>query len=789
MSRADYIWSNIMRERDEAGVSLDRARLYTESWKESVGKPTPIRRGMAMKHVLENIPLFIDDQQLIMGSYSSHSMWGEWYPEYESRFLLNAADDEPALRAMAKNEDDINEIHAIADFWKNISVEDHYQRYFTDEEKERLQGINDAWVQPWYMNRARHGGYYCADIEKVIKLGYRGIIAELDAEIAKTKVNDHNSLRKYDNLLGWKIALEGACAYGHRCAALARETAEKTEDPKRKAELLEMAQVCDQVPENPARTFHEALQATYFAQIFIYLESRGDGVAPGRADQYLYPCYKHDVENGTLTDEKAIELIQCFRIKFNTFRQLSSKTFFVSTSGEAQFHNITLGGKNIDGTSAINELSFLFLEAGKRLRIPHPTMSIRYFKGMDPEFMDKALEVVALGGGYPAFFNDESNIECLMRYGVSKEDAYNYAVGGCVSPQVPGKTGPGYPVFFNMAKCLELALHDGFDTYRTKRQVGPHTGKFADFKTYEEFEQAFKTQVTSALEITCRLSNMQRAYRDNSVSTAFTDTLVEGCIDKGATSSGEGAKYFMHYINCIGGSDVVNSLAAVKKCVFEKKTVDQNTLADILAADFDCEGGEVTRKILMSAPQYGNDDDYVDLMAKDFYEWFCSICDNYTAGFGVSYVPGAYSVGVHMGGGEFTGTLPDGRLAGNPLADGSMSPCQGTDVNGPTALLNSANKIDQYDLTSTLLNMKFQANCMTSREDRDKLAALIMTYFEGSGKHVQFNVVDKSTLLEAQVKPEKHRSLLVRVAGYSAFFVELMPNLQLDIINRTTSQL
>jgi len=788
LTRADYIWSNIMRERDQAGVSLDRARLFTESWRESVGKPQPIRRGMAMKHVLENIPLFIDDQQLIMGSYSSHSMWGEWYPEYESKFLLNAADDEPALKAMAKDEKDMAEIREIAEFWKDISVEDQYERYFTDEEKAQLKKYNDPWLQPWYMNRARHGGYYAAGIDKVVEKGYRGVIAELDAELAKVRVEDSASLHKHDLLQGWKIALEGACAYGHRCAALAREEAEKCEDPNRKAELLKMAEVCDQVPENPARDFHEALQATYFAQIFIYLESRGDGVSPGRSDQYLYPCYLKSKEAG-MTEDEAIDLINCFRIKFNTFRQLSSKTFFTGTSGEAQFHNITLGGEDMDGNTQVNELSYLFLKAALQLSTPHPTLSVRYCKSIPEDFMDLALQVIAKGGGYPAFFNDHSNIEELKRIGVTPEDAQNYTVGGCVALQVPGKTSPGYPVFFNMAKALELAIHDGYDPYRTKQQVGPHTGNLEDFKTYEDFVEAFKTQVTDALKLCTRLTTFQRTYREEYVSTAFTDTLLEGCIEKGKTCSSDGPTYHCSYINCIGGTNVVNSLAAIKRCVFEKKLVEPKRLREILIANFNTEDGEATRKILMSTPQYGNDDDYVDQIAVNFYAWFCSICGNYSVGFGQHFIPGAYSVGIHMGAGEFTGALPDGRLENGPLADGSMSPCQGTDVNGPTALINSALKVDQYDLNSSLLNMKFQANAMASREDRDKLSALIKTYFAGSGKHIQFNVVDKSTLLDAQVSPEKHRSLLVRVAGYSAFFVELMPNLQLDIINRTTSQL
>ena len=788
-NRADYIWSNIMKARDHGGVSLWRARLITESWKETDGKPNAIRRGLAMKHILENIPLYLDDQQLLCGSYATRSMWAEWYPEYECKFLLNAADDEPALKNFDKGAADPAEIRAIAEYWKDKAMEDQFKNYIDPEEQELLELIGDdnAFIYPWNSNRARHGGYYCVDMAKAINVGYRGIIEEMDAELAHLHIHDHDSMRKAINLKAWKYALEGGIAYGKRCAQMCRDLAEKETDAKRKAELLEMAEVCTNVPENPARNFHEALQTVIFVQIFIYLEMRGDGVSPGRADQYLYPLYKKDMDAGIIDKEKAIELLQCFRIKFNTFRQLASKRFFLGTSGEAQFHNITLGGTDAKGNSAVNELSYLFLEAALKLQTPHPTLSVRYFDDIPADFMDLAIQVVAQGGGYPAFFNDKNCIPCLEGYGVPEEDANQYAIGGCVLAQVPGKTGPGYPVVINLSKCLELALHDGYDYFKCKRQVGPHTGKFKDFKTYEDFYKAFQEQVMWASEHATRMTNVQRCIREYQMPACFTETLLDDCIKTGKMSTGDGPRYQLQYHNARCAMNAINALVAVKKCVFEDKTVDQNTLEDVLNANY--EGYEDVRQLLYNAPKYGNDDDYADTIAHDVYRWWCDFVKTMDAGFGDHYIPGAYTVGGHTTTGYSTGALPDGRFGGESLADGSMSPTQGTDCCGPTAVLNSANKIDQSDMSSTLLNMKFQASTLKTPEERALLAGLIATYFDGCGKHVQFNVVDRATLFDAQEHPEDHRDLLVRVAGYSAFFVELLPNLQNEIIKRTENDL
>lgn len=792
LDRVHRIWEKVREDRKHAGISLERAKLATESWSASEGYPTPIRRGMMTEYILKNIPLYLDEGQLICGNYTSHSMWGEWYPEYESRFLLNASEDEPALQKMSKDTADQKEILRIAGFWNKLSIEDQFLNYFTDEELKQLSVLGEDGSNAFALNttRSRQGGYYSPGIFKVVKKGYKGIIEDIDAELKSLVIRDHDDLKKSQNLQGWKHALQGGIAYGHRCADHCRTLAEKEQDEKRRQELLEMARVCDWVPENPARTLHEALQATYFAQAFIYIESRGDGVSPGRVDQYCYECYKNDVDGGRLTREQAMELINCFRIKFNGFRQLSSKAFMNNTSGEAQFHNITLGGVDAQGNSAVNELSYLFLDAALELPMPHPTLSVRCFKGMPRDFFDKALQVVATGVGYPAFFSDSANIGTMVKYGIAPEDANDYAIGGCVEAMPAGRTAPGYPVFLNNPKALELALYDGFDYYAGQQQVGPHTGRFEDFDTFDDFYAAVKKQTVFISEWASRYCKVQRAIRDDMCAVGFTDALIDDCVARGKTSAGGGAKYNIQYHNATGIIDLTDSLAAIKKCVFEDKTVSKETLIKALKANF--EGYEDVRETLMAAPKYGNDDDYADSIAADFYSWWADSINenpNYDAGFGTHYVPAAYSVSRHGPSGKYTGALPTGRLAGEFLADGSMSPRQGVDLNGPTAVLNSAGKIDQSKYTNTLLNMKFQGGTLKNNGDRAKLAALIETYFAMGGKHIQFNIVDKETLEDAQAAPERHGDLIVRVAGYSAFFIELTENIQAELISRTEENL
>jgi formate C-acetyltransferase len=647
-------------------------------------------------------------------------------------------------------------------------------------------GEDGAYVDRWLAFLDRLGGYHVVNYPKVLSRGLAGILADVRAEIEATHIGDDEALRKVGFLKGCAIALEAGIAYARRYAALARDLA-KSAEGQRKAELERMAGICDRVPEHPARDFHEALQSLWFVHALVYLETRAEGASLGRADQYLYPYFRKDMDAGVLDTDRAIELVNCLRIKLNGLRQFSGKYFAEGTSGEAQFHNVTLGGQTADGRDATNELSYLFIEAAKRLRAPHPTLSMRMHAGTPDEFALKAVELCSTGVGYPAFFNDDSNIAFLLRLGAPLEEARGYAMGGCVVPQIPGAVAPGQPIPLNMAKCVELALNDGVDPYIVKGRVGPATGRLEDFETFDELLAAYREQLEYFSIDATTIMNLQRCLREQLICPVFNDVLLDDCIKRGKSSLGNGARFQIHYHNARAMIDAADSFAAIKKCVYDDKSISKQELLDALRDNF--VGHERTHKLLLAAPKFGNDDDYADEIAAELYRSWARTVESKSAGYGGHYLPAAYSVGGHVIAGAKTGALPDGRPAGKSLADGSVSPCQGSDSKGPTAVLNSAGKIDQGPLVATLLNIKFQASILKTPEDRRNLLYLVKAYFDMGGKHVQFNTVDKKTLLDAQVHPENHRNLIVRVAGYSAFFTELACGMQDEIIARTEHSL
>jgi len=782
--RVNEIWDKMLQMRDKTGISLERAKLLTESWKETDGLPIPIRRARAFEKILSEISIYIEDRQLLAGDFAAKPMWAEFYPEFSAAWVLKDIDSEAALKVFRAQEANGDELREIAGYWKDRCLESAFFARITEAQKEKwmLMGEEHSYIDRWLAFLDRLGGYHCVNYEKAIRIGFSGILSEIESEIEATRIDDDEALRKVDFLKGCSIALKAGIKYAKRYAILAREL-EKTAEGSRKAELNEIAKICEWVPANPARSFHEALQTLWFVHVLVYLETRAEGESPGRADQYLYPYFKNDLAAGKLTKEQVLELIGCLRVKMNGLRQFSGKYFFEGTSGEAQFHNITLGGQTSEGKDATNELSYLFLESADQLRMPHPTLSVRVHDNISGDFIIKAIRLATKGVGYPAFFNDNSYIPFLMQLGASLAEARGYAVGGCVVPQIPGAVAPGQPIPFTMPKCLELALFNGIEPYVTGKQVGPPTGNFEDFETFGELVEAYEKQVEYFSYEATTIMNLQRCLREQIICPVFNDVLIDDCIQRGKSSLGKGARYEIHYHNARGMIDLADSLSAIKKCVFEDGSVGKKELLNALKNNFD--GYEDVRKLLMAAPKYGNDDDYADSIAADLYRSWQATVTKLGAGYGGRYLACAYSVGGHVPAGAKTGALPNGRLAGKALADGSVSPSQGADIKGPTAVINSCIRIDQSQLVATLLNLKFQASLFKTPEDLEKLSALIKTCFEGGGKHIQFNTVDRETLRNAQAHPENHRNLIVRVAGYSAFFTELSKGMQDEIIART----
>jgi formate C-acetyltransferase len=616
-----------------------------------------------------------------------------------------------------------------------------------------------------------------------------GILAEVEEQIQATPFRDEASRDKRFFLEALEIVIRASIRYANRHAELAKDLAKRAERG-RKTELEQIAEVCDWVPANPARTFREALQTLWFCHLFIFFDTKESGVSPGRVDQYLYPYYKKDLEEGRTTREEAIELLELLRCHFSSYRALLESSLQEKGIGEANWFNCMLGGQMPDGKDAANEMSFLWIEAAMRTRSPHPTLSIRVHEGVNEELATKAAELSALGLGYPAWFGDRTTIPFLVNQGVTMEEARDYAIAGCTISCVPGKMSPARVFFGNIAKVFELALNNGVDP-RTGKQLGLQTGRFQDFNTYEELYEAYRKQMRRFLEEATADCNRARVFQPSVLPQLFPSLLIDDCIERGLPGNGGGARYQqgMWYLLPSGPIDVADSLAAIKKCVYEDGKVTQNQLMDALAANFEGEEYQKVRRILLAAPKYGNDDDYVDLIARDVYAMLDEELAKLKGPYGTTYVDAPHSVASHGNMGKKTGALPSGRSAWISLADGNMSPGQGMDKKGPTAVILSAGKIDQLPMQGSLLNMKFLPSSLKTKEDLRKLLALIKTYLIPlGGKHIQFNVVDRVTLLDAQAHPEKYLSLVVRVAGYSALWVELNRVVQDEIIARTEQE-
>ncbi len=789
LTRGQSLWNRLVRIRRTAPVSMERAKLLTASWKETEGLPAAIRRAKAFEKIVTEIPIYIDDEQLLCGDYGSWPMAPEWRPEVTVEWMVERFESEKGyLNIPAET---LSVMKEIADYWKDKTSEACFFRCIGKEEEERLRELDYKGVFIRLCIEGLWGqGWSLPDYPKAIRKGLLGILDEVKEEIKTTPLVDGISRDKIFFLEALVITIEAAIKYAKRYAALARELASAAEG-KRKAELEKMAEICEWVPGNPARTFGEALQTMWFCNIFIYMECKESGVSPGRVDQYLYPYYKKDIEEGRITKEEAIQLLELLRCKYSAYRALEEATLTYRGAGEANWFNCMLGGQTPDGQDATNDMSYLWIEAAMRTRTPHPTLSVRVHEKMNDDFAMKAAELCALGLGYPAWFGDRSNIPFLVNQGVPLEDARNYAISGCTISSIPGKSASASPFFGNIPKVFELALYNGFDPY-LKKQIGPKTGNFEDFTTYDQLYEAYRKQMRYFLREAAADHKKAALFLPTVLPHLFPSLLSEGCIKRGLPNNGGGPIYQqgMYYLLPSGPIDVADSLAAVKKCVYDDKTVTRKQLINALKANFEGEEYQKVRQLLLAAPKYGNDDDYVDFIARDVYGMLDEELAMIEGPFGTHYVDAPHSVSSHGAMGRKVGALPSGRLAWISLADGNMSPSQGMDKKGPTSVILSAGKINQLPMQGSLLNQKIHPSCLKTKDDLKKFLALIKTYLISlGGKHIQFNVIDKKILLDAQTSPERYLDLVVRVAGYSALWVELDRVVQDEIIARTEQPL
>jgi len=772
-------------------LCTERARLITESWEQTKDEPMILRLAKAFAHLVENMKAFIEDGELIVGNGASRPMGLEIEPFMGpfSEEGLKILEEEGFIRI---DEGDWPEIRELASYWKGKTLQYRIGQLLDDERlwpfaqtgvllppfKSKEEGIGGVAQAGIGMGVNRWLGV--VNFDKVLNHGLNHLIREAEEELNLMRFTDTiDTVRKACFLQAAIISLKAIIHLANRFANLAAEIALKEADQVRKAELQRIAETCQWVPANPARSFYEALQSFWF----IFLTVQQGTASAGRFDQYMYPFYKKDIKEDKISEAEVLELLQLLRIKdlhliSTPLRGMKRQQY----TGFAKWHNFTIGGVTPDGQDATNELTYRILEAAKRTRTPHHTITLRVHEGTPKELMIKALEVVKTGIGMPAFIGDRSYIEWLLSRGVPLELARDYVVAGCIEVSLPGHSRQPKCTFFVPPKVLEIFMNNGVDP-KTGLEVGPFKENLENFETFDDFVSTFQEYLAHFIHLAAELINVDIAcaidYASPIDSVLMADAVKEGknLMERRMLYENGGG------ISLCGMINVVDSLAAIKKLVFEEKKITMAQLKEALQANW--EGYDELRRLCLAAPKYGNDDDYVDSIATDLYGFYAETVPMVRTVYGEKFIPVAISITSQWAGGTITGATPDGRYAGEVLADGGASPMRGRDISGPTAIIKSASKIDQVRFQSVLMNMKFHPSTLRDTEDLKKLATLIKTYFSLGGKHIQFNVVSAETLLEAQKQPENYRDLVVRVAGFSAYFVQLSKQVQDEIIART----
>ena len=673
-------------------------------------------------------------------------------------------------------------------------------------------------------------GHVTVKYEEVLAIGFSGIRQKAEAQLASLSLADGDYQSKSRFLQAVIISCDAAVTYARRYAKLALEEAEKCTDGARKLELLQIAQNCANVPEKGANGFHEACQSFWFVQQLLQIESSGHSISPGRFDQYMYPYYKKDLDSGRLTREFAQELMDCIWVKLNDLNKCRDAASAEGFAGYSLFQNLIAGGQNKEGIDVTNDLSFMCIQASMHVFLPQPSLSVRVWNGSPHEFLVKAAELTRTGIGLPAYYNDEVIIPSLVSRGLTLQDAREYNIIGCVEPQKAGKTeGWHDAAFFNMCRPLELVFTNGVDK---GVQVGPQTGNVEDMKTFEEFYHAYKMQMDYAIKLLVNADNAIDMAHAERCPLPFLSSMIDDCMDRGKTVQEGGAVYNFTGPQGFGVANMADSLYAVKKLIYDEQKVTMKEMKTALMTNYgkglDTEdiaavtanvanemrasgqnvgeaeiaailktvvaasespevkaNGERLQKLIDQVPKFGNDIAEVDAFARDVAYTYTRPLENYKNPRGGIFQAGLYPVSANVPLGAQTGATPDGRLAHMPVADG-VSPSAGKDVNGPTAAANSVSKLDHYIASNgTLFNQKFHPSALSGRKGLDNFVGLIRSYFDQKGSHMQFNVVSRETLLDAQKHPEQYKHLVVRVAGYSALFTTLSKSLQDDIIRRT----
>ncbi|MHC4885460.1 MAG: glycyl radical protein [Planctomycetota bacterium] len=776
-----------------ASVCTERAVFTTQAYKEHEMEQVVLKRAYALKNVLANMTIFIEPQTLLVGNQASVNRAAPIFPEYAKEWVANELDkfdkrDGDLFQISEENKRVITEIYP---YWKGRTLQDRaYAAY-----PAHARRIYDLGIIRNEGNITSGDAHLAVDYETVLKYGLKHHRERVMYKLSSLNYADPEQLKSSYFYRAILVTIEAVEIFAKRFAALAAELA-KTEEGGRAEELQRIAAICSTVPMEPATTFHEAMQSLWFIQLILQIESNGHSLSYGRFDQFMLPYYEHSRAEG-MTEEEAGELLDNLWIKTLTINKVRSAKHSKYAAGSPMYQNVTIGGQTVDGEDAVNDLSYKVLHSVARMHLTQPNLSVRYHSGMPKAFMDDCLEVIKLGFGMPAFNSDEVILPMLLDRGVRKEDAYNYSAIGCVEVAVPGKwgyrcTGMSY---LNFPRTLMTALNNGVDI-GTGEQIAEGTGHFLEMKSFDEVLGAWDMVVKQLINIGVTLDNCADMVVEQEVPDVLCSALVDDCIGRGKHLKEGGAIYDIVSQLQVGVANLGDSLAAIKKLVFEEERLTQEQLWTALMSDFEGVEGERIRQLLLSVPKYGNDEDSVDELVVRGYSTYIEEIKRYRntrhgrGPIGGTYFAGTSSVAANVPQGAGTCATPDGRHKGDPLAEGA-SPTHAVDTNGPTSVLKSITKLDTNAIFGgLLLNQKVNSQTLTTGQDRDKLSHLLKTFFDGlGGYHIQYNVVSRETLLDAQKNPEQYRDLIVRVAGYSAFFNILSSEAQNDIIARTEQTL
>ncbi|KEI03599.1 glycyl radical glycerol dehydratase DhaB1 [Clostridium botulinum] len=761
-------------------VETERALLITESYKETEEKPIILRRALALKNILENLPIVIREDELIVGSLTKEPRSSQVFPEFSNKWLkeeLNRLDKRKG-DVFIITEEDKEKLNEVFEYWDGKTTNELATSYM-DEETISAMNANVFTVGNYYFNGV---GHISVNYGKVIKEGYNKIIKEAMDQLENNDDKDPEYIKKKQFLESVIISCRAAIEFANRYANKADELAEKMKDINRKKELKEISRICRKVPKEGSTSFYEACQAFWFVHAIINIESNGHSISPTRFDQYMYPYYKKDINEGNITKEFAQELIDCVWIKLNDINKVRDEISTKYFGGYPMYQNLIVGGQNKGGQDVTNELSYMALAASAHVRLPQPSLSVRIWNKTPDEFLLKACELTREGLGLPAYYNDEVIIPALVARGVTLEDARRYGIIGCVEPQCPGKTeGWHDSAFFNLARIVELAISSGKDN---GKQVGPKTELFIKMKSFDDFIRAYKIQMDYFVKHMCIADNCVDISHAERAPLPFLSSMVEDCIGKGKSLQEGGAQYNFSGPQGVGVANVGDSLMAIKKLVFEENKITKKELKEALDSNFS-NNPRIKQMLIKQSPKYGNDIDEVDELAREGALIYCKEVNKYMNPRGGHFQPGLYPSSINVYFGSLTGATPDGRSSNEPLADG-VSPSRGQDTCGPTAAGNSVAKLDHFIASNgTLFNQKFHPSALKGDKGLQNLAAVVRSYFDQKGMHVQYNVIDRDTLIKAQENPEDYRDLIVRVAGYSAQFISLNKAIQDDIIKRT----